>query len=134
MKITVTNTAITVKDQISEITFALVEEVPPGHMVWNIGKHMAPGYLPLCRPLLPQPFDGARRIDPDSLKAIRIDGAEHIMKAVGWAGNCTIDQMEWYVEQHCDSKDECESYQVELFRKAIPVMKQIKWNNREVLA
>lgn len=129
MKITLTDTTITVKDQFSENTFQLVDEFPLGYMVWNIGKHMAPGYLPLCRMKYIQPFDGARQIEPDTLKAIKVDGAEHIMKAVSWAGPLSVAQMERYIEKYRDSKDECIQYQIELFQKAIPVMKKIKWNS-----
>ena len=129
LKVTVTDKTLVVQENGSELIFELVDEVPPGHMVWNIGRHMAPGYLPLCRLLFLQPFEGARRIDPDSLKAIRIDGAEHILKATGWAGDCTVSQMEQYVKDHRDDEDECARYQAELFEKAIPVMKRIKWNN-----
>lgn len=133
MKITLTDTTITVKDRFSENTFQLVDEVPLGYMVWNIGKHMAPGYPPLCRMKYLQPFYGAQQIETDTLKAIKVDGAEYVMKAVSWAGPLPVEQMERYIEEYRDSKDECDQYQIELFQKAIPVMKKIKWIRPEVL-
>ena len=41
-----------------EYTFELVDFVPLGYEIWNIGRNMAPGYLPLCRISARQPFQG----------------------------------------------------------------------------
>lgn len=37
-------------------TFELVDHVPLGYSIWNIGKNMADGYLPLCRLAAVQPY------------------------------------------------------------------------------
>ena len=75
---------ITIKDQFGEDVFELVNEVPLGYTVWNIGcksngGHMTDGYLPLCRMKRDQPFEGGRAIEPDTLKAIKIEGAQTIL-------------------------------------------------------
>ena len=67
--------------------FELVGFVPRGYQIWNIGENMLDGYLPLCRLKARQPFDGAREIETDTLKAIKIDGAQTILKAVGGGQN-----------------------------------------------
>ncbi len=50
--------------------FEIVDRVPLGYHVWNIGENMPDGYLPLCRLCASQPFEGATAIDPSTLKAI----------------------------------------------------------------
>lgn len=106
-------------------TYEVVEEIPLGYLIWNIG-HCAPeGYLPLCRPAAHQPFPGGRSIDPDTLKAIKIDGAEDILAAVGH-GQDTLPEMERYVRRYRNSKTEWVQHRVALYRKAIPIMRKIK--------
>lgn len=106
-------------------TYEVVDEIPVGYTIWNIGKHAPEGYLPLCRPAREQPFEGARSIDADALKAIKVEGAEEIMKAFG-RGEETLDEFEQYVSrnknsEHCDIK-----HRVELYERAIPYMKRVK--------
>ena len=52
-------------------TFELVDRVPRGYFVWNIGKNMIDGYLPLCGWAF----------------------------AIGWVPE-TPEEMERYIEQH----------------------------------
>ena len=66
-------------------TFELVDHIPQGYTIWNIGKNMIDGYLPLCRLAYFQPFPGARNIEVDTLKAIKCDGAQVILAAIGWS-------------------------------------------------
>ena len=74
-------------------TFELVDRVPLGYSIWNIGENMADGYLPLCRLAAVQPFPGGRSIEVDTLKAIKCEGAQEILAAAGW-GPETLDEME----------------------------------------
>ena len=48
-------------------TYEIVEAVPRGYMIWNIGSNAPEGYLPLCRPAQFQRFPGGRDIDPNTL-------------------------------------------------------------------
>ena len=64
---------------VKEHTFQLVDFVPFGYEIWNIGKNMPKGYLPLCRLSAYQPFPGGRNIEVDRLKAIKIKGAQLIL-------------------------------------------------------
>lgn len=63
-------------------TFEIVDFFPLGYSIWNIGKNMPDGYLPLCRLSQRQPFPGGRNIETDTLKAIKIDGAQTVLAAV----------------------------------------------------
>lgn len=112
-------------------TYEIVEAVPGGYMIWNIG-HCAPeGYLPLCRPAEYQRWSGSRDIDPDTLKAIKIDGAEDILAAIGH-GQETLAEMEQYVKRYRNSKTDWVQHRVALYRKAIPIMRKIKGIERLV--
>jgi len=88
---------------------------------------MIDGYLPLCRLAAVQPFPGVQRIDPDSLLAIRIDGAQTILKAVG-RGPETVKEMESFIARHKDTaKPGSSAYtQIQRYEAAIPLMKQVK--------
>lgn len=49
-------------------TFQVVDSVPLGYVIWNIGNNMADGYLPLCQVGGP---DGCQ-VNPDTLKAVKV--------------------------------------------------------------
>lgn len=102
--------------------FEIVDYVPLGYQIWNIGKNMPDGYLPLCRPI-----PGTYKIEPDTLKAIKIDGAQKILAAVH-GGQNTIEKMERYIKRYQNAKPGTWAYvQVQRMQEALPVMKQIKW-------
>ena len=104
-------------------TYEIVDDVPCGYTIWNIGKNAPKGYLPLCR--LTRQFEGGREIEPDTLKAIKADGAEEILSAVGF-GPTTLPEMERYVKRYGRSKTPYVKSRVERCRKAIYYMQKIK--------
>lgn len=106
-------------------TFELVDRVPRGYFVWNIGKNMIDGYLPLCRLALFQPFPGGRSIEAETLKAIKCEGAQTILAAIGW-GPETPEEMERYIEKH--ERKGAHTMEVERMKKALPLMRQIWWD------
>lgn len=106
--------------------FELVNEVPPGYEVWNIGDNMAPGYLPLCRLCAVQPFEGGRNIEEDTLKAIKIEGAEKILRAT--IRGKTFAEMKRYVLRFAGVDDEKIQHNIRIFAEAIPIMEKINWN------
>ena len=59
--------------------YEVVDYIPLGYEVWNIGRHAPPGYVPLCLLSARQPFDGARNIDVGTLKALPIKIAEKLL-------------------------------------------------------
>lgn len=104
-------------------TFTVVDEVPLGYEIWNIGKHMVDGYLPFCRVL---PGDG-RRVEVDTLKAIKIEGAQKILAAIG-DGHNTIAKMEQYIEKNKNAKPGTwEHHRMQQIQEALPVMRQLRW-------
>lgn len=106
--------------------FEVVDHVPYGYFIWNIGENMVDGYLPLCRLCNVQPFPGGRNIEVDTLKAIKIAGAQVILAASGY-GDDTVHGMEEYIKKHAKSKPgTCAHEEVKRMKKALPLMKQIK--------
>lgn len=104
-------------------TFTVVDEVPLGYEIWNIGKHMVDGYLPFCRIL---PGEG-RRVEIDTLKAIKTEGAQTILAAIG-AGHKTIAEMEAFIEENQEKHPLTWEYaQVQRIRAALPFMRQLRW-------
>lgn len=105
-------------------TYEIVDYIPCGYKIWNIGKNAPEGYLPLCC-LGRQEFESGRKIDPDTLKAIKVDGAEAILAAVGF-GPATLSEMVRYVKRYGSSKTPYVKSRVERCRKAIYYMQKIK--------
>ena len=103
-------------------TFELVDRIPQGYLVWNIGKHMIDGYLPLCRLAYFQPFPGGRSIENETLKAIKCEGAQTILEAIGW-GPETPEEMERYIEKF--EREGTHTMEFERMKKAVPLMRQI---------
>ena len=107
--------------------FEVVESVPVGYEIWNIGKNMIDGYLPLCKLKEKQPFEGSRSIEVDTLKAIKIEGAQTILSAIG-GGQDTVKSMERYIKRYSNSNKRHTQMKVNRMKKALEVMYQIKWD------
>lgn len=116
-----------------EDRFEIVDSVPRGFFIWNIGKNMPDGYLPLCED---EPRDkqmqrhgvySKYRIDPDTLKAIRTDGAQIILAAVGEAGT-TPNELKAYRKKNRNAKEGSWAYDLcRRIDKAMPYLEKIKW-------
>lgn len=103
--------------------FELVDSVPLGYQIWNIGKNMIEGYLPLVRV---GGYDGCQVIG--TMKAIKLEGSQIILEAIG-GGQNTIEAMERYIKRYKNAKPNTWSYrQVERMKKALPFMYSIKWD------
>ncbi|MCD7811288.1 MAG: hypothetical protein LUG91_05480 [Ruminococcus sp.] len=112
-------------------TFQIVDSVPQGYEIWSIGKHMPEGYLPLCKIKAQQPSLGGREIEIDTLKAIKINGAEKILEATA-RGQSTIKKMETYIKRYKNAKPGTRSHaQVRRIEAVLPIMRQIKWQKEE---
>lgn len=106
--------------------YEIVDEVPLGYIIWNVGPENAPqGYIPFCRPAHRQRFEGSRDIDPTTLKAVKADGAADIMVAVGH-GQDTPTKMEQYIKRYSNSKTEYVRRRVEDSKKALAALKNVK--------
>lgn len=67
----------------AEHTFEVVDRYPLGYVIWNIPNDEPKDYLPLCRLSTHQPFQGGRCIETDTLKALRCEGVNELLGAVG---------------------------------------------------
>lgn len=105
--------------------FEIVDFVPLGYTIWHIGHHMPDGWLPLCRLSQHQRFEGGMDIEVDTLKAIKCKEAQTILAAIGF-GPDTLEKMEAYVKKYARSK--YKKLELERMRKALPYMRQLKWN------
>ena len=122
---------LVVQDQFGRNEFELVHEIPLGYTIWNIGYrsnggHMIDGYLPLCRLKQIQPFEGGREIEPDTLKAIKVDGADKIMDAF-IRGFTSEEKMDSYVKRHRNSRNKRVLKTIAICNAAIPVMRSLNW-------
>ncbi len=125
-EISIKNQKLTVNYPEGPVTFQLVEEYPRGFSIWNIGSNMPKGYLPFCRLSRHQPFEGGRNIEVDTLKAMKVEGAEYVLAVIGHGSN-TIKEMEDYLIQHQDAQPGTWPYvQSQRIRDALPVLKKIK--------
>lgn len=108
--------------------FELVDFIPLGYEIWNIGEHMPDGYLPLCRIKAIQRFPGGREIEPDTLKAMKLDGAQTVLQAVA-LGLGTIEKAEKYLKRHRNAKPgNPDEWIVQRVKAALPIMRQINWH------
>lgn len=106
--------------------FEVIDYLPHGYEIWNIGKNMTDGYLPLCKLSSVQPYPGARNVDIDSLKAIKLDGAQTVL-AASIRGQTTVESMEKYLERHKGKKVGTAAYrQVKRIEAALEVLKDVK--------
>lgn len=106
-------------------TFELVDHVPLGYSIWNIGENMADGYLPLCRLCSVQPFPGGRNIELDTLKAIKCEHAQIILKAIGY-GPDTPEKMKKFIQRYEDSGKHRSA--VSRMIAALPYLEKIKFS------
>jgi len=103
-------------------TFEIVEKIPSGYQIWNIGRNMIDGYLPLA---MCGGYDGCQ-VDTRTLKAIKVAGAQTILDAVG-GGQGTVEEMETYVKRYKNAKPGTWSYkQVKRMKEALKVMSFVK--------
>lgn len=109
-----------------EYTFEVIDEIPCGYEFWNIGKNMTEGYLPLCRLSAIQPFEGGRCVDVESLKAIKLDGAQ-IVLAASVHGQTTVEAMEKYLARYQGKRvSESVLRQIKRIEAALDVLKEIR--------
>ena len=112
--------------KVGEDIFEVLDIVPLGYKIWNIGRNMPDGYLPFCRLKAVQPFEGAQCVETDTLKAVRTEGAQVILAAVGRGAGDDLKSMESYLQKHPHpapgSRAEAN---VERIKKAIPYLRAL---------
>lgn len=69
--------------------FEIVDSIPDGYIIWNIGRNMVDGYLPLVKPL------ENYNIDLNSMKAIKYDDSQIILN--GLVGGNNLESLKQYI-------------------------------------
>ena len=111
--------------------FEIVDYIPAGYEIWNIGKNMADGYLPICRLKNPQPYEGCMEIDRETLKAIKLDGAQTVLTAI-YFGPKRPKDFERYIKRYEKSKTPYVARRVERSKAALEIMRTIRWEGVNV--
>ena len=101
--------------------YKIVDKIPKGYSIWNIGsKNMIDDYLPLCEPIEKDSYS----INPNTLKAIKVNGAKEILDVVGYGYCGRTGRRRMYRDL---SEHKCTKRQRELIIKALPYIKELKW-------
>lgn len=110
-----------------DLRFDIVRSVPKGYRIWNIGRGMPDGYIPLCREGFEKVLEPHLTEDAEPLKAIRADGAWMVMDALGY-GPKTVRAMEEFIYDHEKDLPQSWGYEAAVRMKlALPVMKSLHW-------
>ena len=94
---------------VGEDIFQVIRFLPLGYEVWNIGANMTPGYIPLCCVNTHQDFIGGRKIDTDTLRAIRYDDARNCLAERARSGLPNLNlhiQAEKWLEKYSNQRKE----------------------------
>lgn len=90
------DTVVKISDYCSDIEFTVVDKIPYGSKIWNIGKHMPDGYLPL---VYTGGYDKCQVIAEQGYKAVKTEDAELILYVTGF-GYGKISKMERYLKKY----------------------------------
>ena len=111
-------------------TFEIVDHVPAGFIIWNIPTDDMKGYLPLCEMMNPTNKKDFS-INPDTLKAIKVDDNEALVKASMY-GASTLKKAKRemariekrIVKGNANNRN---LYVYEIIKKAMPQLEKIEW-------
>ena len=103
--------------------FEIVEKIPVGFFIWNIGENMGTDeYIPICEDLHPEDKDDYS-INPATLKAVKVtpDEWEKLNKAGAWGvGNLKQAEKALKSKRHgytSDRKRTAAELTIEIFRR-----------------
>ena len=101
-------------------TFEIIDHIPETYVIWNVGKNMIDGYLPLVQLC----GEDGYQVNTKTMKAIKLKDAQTILNAIGWGQN-TIKQMETYIKRYKNSKRTVTQKHIERLKSALKVMYSI---------
>jgi len=101
-------------------TFEIIDYIPCDYVIWNVGRNMVDGYLPLVQ----LGGEDGFQVNTKTMKAIKLKDAQTILNAIGWGQN-TIKQMETYIKRYKNSKRKMTQQHVEKLKAALKVMYSI---------
>lgn len=102
-------------------TFEIVDFIPYGYHIWNIGENMKKDYLPL---VLVGGYDGCQVIGV--MKALPLKNAQKILSVIR-EGNDSPRKIKDYIEKY--ENNETNKEKVERMKEALDIMLQIKGIN-----
>ena len=109
-----------------DLKYGIVDAVPSGYLIWNIGEYAPDGFIPLCI------CDENLHVDVESLKAIRYDNEEErrfLLRSAGWgADNLLYCKKNIARLEKKTKRNTLEQYELDLLRKALPYLMKIKWS------
>lgn len=115
------------------ISYEIVEKIPAGFFVWNIGKNMGTDeYIPLCEDLHPEDKDDYS-INVETLKAIKLkpESIKILREAAQWGGlDCLKDTVKTLkrINNKIAKGKKLTSYEAikkPLAEKVLPIFEQI---------
>ena len=117
------NKTITTKDTFGKSSsYEVVEKIPAGFFVWNIGENMGTHeYIPVCQYMKPGDKENFE-INPDTLKAVKVtpEEWEKLNKAAAWGvGNLLQAEKALKSKRRgytADRKREAAKMTIEIFR------------------
>ena len=129
-EIVIENGVITVREfGYPEYQFRIITGCIPGaYHIWNVSKDMLPrGYIPLCRLSDRQQYPGGMDIDADALLAIKAEGADIILDAIGFGPN-SLKPMESFAQENRYAKPGSLKYNnLQRVKRALPYMRKLRW-------
>lgn len=106
--------------EVEGLTYEVVDVVPKGYSVWNIGHHMVDGYVPLC-----EVYEGTYNIIPTTLKTIKLNEARKLLEYASYSGCTTLKECERYLKRkHKDA------YRERYATLLLPLLKKLKWEDQ----
>ena len=122
-KFEIKGNTITSENQFGKDTFEIVDKIPAGFFVWNIGENMGSNeYIPLAEDLKPNDKENFE-IRRDTLKAIKlsVEEVKALRKAGGWgitsraaAEKALRSKRKGYISNH---KREAAATTIEIFNR-----------------
>lgn len=106
--------------KVNEYVFEIVDSIPKGYSLWNIGHNMQDDYLPLV-----QTYEGTYEVNTNTMKAVYIKDAQVVLQAIG-RGQGTIKKMETYIKRNKNPKMLSTKRHVDKLIKAVEILKTIK--------
>lgn len=111
--------------QVDDLIFEVVDHIPLGYTIWNIGHNMPADWLPLCQLNHQQPFPGCCEVNTRTLKAIQTENAE-LLKSIAGFGCGTLFKAESFINQHKKAKPGTVNYHdLQRCIKALPILQKI---------
>ena len=103
--------------------FEIVNSIPKNYVVWNIGKNMIEGYLPLC-----ELYKGTYKVNPNTLKAIKIENAQEILKIASFIKDITPQGLLKYYNKNKNSKSTYTRQKANKVLVAYNILKEVPYD------